>query len=141
MMAMLLTVPTLRMLECSVYHVSCIATDIIPNIYPQQSLVYCTACSHGSIRLKNGSTSSNGRVELCLNGDWGTVCDDGWTAVDANVACGQLGYSRSGMPKKKKKKSFFIMFMMAVCLIYLHRFYCLFQCTLRAKQCYHHSSG
>ena len=64
------------------------------------SVVYCTACTHGSIRLRNGSTSMNGRMEVCLNGDWGTVCDDEWTAVDANVACGQLGYSRSGMQKK-----------------------------------------
>ena len=39
-----------------------------------------------------------------------------------------------------KKIVLFIMFMITACLIYFHRFYCLFQCTLWAKQCYHHSS-
>ena len=56
-----------------------------------------TGCIHGSIRLSNGSTSMEGRVEVCLNGDWGTVCGKGWSTVDANVACRQLGYSGSGV--------------------------------------------
>jgi len=33
-------------------------------------------------------------VEICINEVWGTVCDDFFTATDANVACGQLGYSK-----------------------------------------------
>ena len=59
------------------------------------SVVYLTGCTHGSIRLRGGSTSMNGRVEVCLNGDWGTVCDDGWSTIDGNIACRQLGFSNS----------------------------------------------
>ena len=54
-------------------------------------------CTNGAIRLiGSGSSSSQGRVEVCNNNQWGTVCDNAWDSVDANVACLELGYSTEG---------------------------------------------
>ena len=53
-------------------------------------------CCDGDIRLENGSAVFTGRLEVCLLGMWGAVCDDDFIGVDASVACGQLGFYRSG---------------------------------------------
>ena len=54
-------------------------------------------CEDGAIRLAGtGSSSTQGRVEVCNNNQWGTICDHTWNNLDASVACLHLGYSNEG---------------------------------------------
>ena len=46
-----------------------------------------------------GSNPYEGRVEVCINDQWGTVCDDSWSSIDATIVCRQLGYSYTGSKK------------------------------------------
>ncbi len=54
------------------------------------------AQSYGELRLMQGTVSSRhfnaGRLEIYIDGEWGSVCDDFFDLDDANVACRQLGW-------------------------------------------------
>ena len=53
-------------------------------------------CCDGAVRLAGGSLSNEGRVELCISGQWKTVCGNSWSSSEASVVCRQLGYAYLG---------------------------------------------
>ncbi|XP_041475670.1 deleted in malignant brain tumors 1 protein-like [Lytechinus variegatus] len=45
-----------------------------------------------TVRLRNGSKASEGRVEIRYDGSWGTICGSSWDLIDARVVCRMLGF-------------------------------------------------
>ena len=45
-----------------------------------------------AVRLVDGPSAREGRLEVYYNSSWGTVCDDGFTDAAAAGVCYMLGY-------------------------------------------------
>lgn len=75
--------------------------NFIEHLLKQKSFSYgllvSIACKDGDVLLMNGSVPSfgqrEGRVEVCKNNIYGSVCDDFWDRLDGDVVCRQLNFT------------------------------------------------
>ena len=63
---------------------------------PSVEVSACTDAQEGSVRLVDGSSAYEGRVEVCHSEQWGTICNRYWDNIDAMVVCRQLGFIVAG---------------------------------------------
>lgn len=59
--------------------------------------VHAPGCEDGELRLVDGPNVREGRLEICINRAWGTVCNEQFGRPDAAVVCKQMGFSENGM--------------------------------------------
>ena len=79
-------------------------------------------CVNGSVRLIDRRHTSEGMLELCLDGQWGTLCDPfEFSDNEASVVCRQLGFSPEGSPPLplSSQSSFFLACESTGCLVYM----------------------
>ena len=92
-----MTVATMKMLVFSA--VACVSSRFT-HVFKLDTVIEClpflcaVICRNGDLRVVGGLAQNEGRVELCWNETWGTICDGRWSLDDAKVACWQLGLSR-----------------------------------------------
>ena len=59
-------------------------------------LSHADDCTDGQVRLVDGATDVEGRVEICFSRKWGTISGDGWTQTESTIVCNDLGYEATG---------------------------------------------
>ena len=71
-----------------------LSSSLEPLISVNKSVnIYIIECTKGEVQLVDGWNQYEGRVEVCDEGMWKTVCDREWREEEAMVVCRQLNYS------------------------------------------------
>ena len=88
------------MMQMSFVNVSCYMYPLITAWFYFISTVAVEVtssnCTDGDVRLIGGDNEFGGRVEVCINRAWGTVCSQYWGSEEARVVCNQLGATTFG---------------------------------------------
>ena len=79
-------------------------------------------CQDGDVRLAGGSYNNIGRIDLCINGTWGTICSNTFDNKDASVVCRQLGYSSYGKLHQSFHPFVFIWLQFSCYFIFKYKF-------------------
>ena len=74
---------------------SCTFISLTNNYLDQQTPV--GNCVTGDVRLQDGPNVREGRLEVCINNAWGTVCNVQFGVREAAVVCTQMNFSDEGM--------------------------------------------
>ena len=66
-----------------------------PSTCSSDANVFCpepspSVCANGQVRLAGSLEENEGRLEVCVGNQWGTICDDSWNDFGATIACSQL---------------------------------------------------
>ena len=92
------------------------SNNLTPNYVFELLYVLCTVdCFDGEVRLVEGESEWEGRLEVCFSRRWGTVSSDGWTQTNTQVVCNDLGY----LPDTSISALYFTQFQLFLCQCYV----------------------
>ena len=75
------------------------------------------------MRLVNGRTSNEGRLEICFHNHWGTVCDDSFHIKEASIVCRALGFPSEGIHTHYPLSTMYISLLLDIGALSLHSAY------------------
>ena len=91
--------------HCSAYEVAGVQCEGNHTAYMWESdrklvlmsnLLWLDLCSDGEVRITGDTSPTIGRIEMCINSSWRTICGESWDDRAASVVCRQLGRSPHG---------------------------------------------